>query len=284
MTIVISGATGFIAKNLRYFLQQNNTKFIGLGRKNFKNYKLEKKLVSDYSEKSLQRAIRGCDTFIHLIGVGKQSVNSSYTDVNLNLTKHIIKVCKKAKIRKIIFNSGLGVSRESTSNYFISKYRAEQEIINSRLDYTIFRPSYVIGKDDYLTKNLKNQAKNGIIKIPGSGKYQIQPIFVNDVTKIIIQAIYSKKFSNKILDLVGPEKVSFETFVKHFAIIHKVKTKKIDLEKMYYDALHNADSDYGIDDLNILIGNFTGNHKKIKELSKFEFTLFKKVLQTSSLS
>lgn len=284
MTIAVSGATGFVAKNLRYQLQKNSISFVGISRKNFKNYPLEKKLISDYTENSLQNLLSKCDTLVHLIGIGKQNVNSNYADVNLDLTKRIIKVCKKTGIKKIIFNSGLGVSKKSTSSYFISKYRAEQEIINSGLNYTIFRPSYIIGKDDYLTKNLRNQIKKGILKIPGSGKYQIQPISVIDVVKIIIQSITLKKFSNKILDLVGPEKVSFVNYMKYFNRTHKVKIQKINLEKMYYDALHNPKSDYSIDDLNILLGNFIGNHKKLNQISKLQFTSLKNMLEISSLS
>ena len=68
------------------------------------------------------------------------------------MTKKIIKLCKKTKIKKIIYISGLGVTSKSTSAYFISKYKAEQEIIKSGLDYTILRASYIIGKNDSLTK------------------------------------------------------------------------------------------------------------------------------------
>jgi len=107
---------------------------------------------------------------IHLIGIGRQSSKSTFEEINLNLTKNVIKACKNAGIKKIIIISGLGVSRSNKSDYFISKYKAEQDIINSGLDYTIFRASYIIGKTDYLTMILSKQMKKGVIIIPGSGK------------------------------------------------------------------------------------------------------------------
>ena len=64
-----------------------------------------------------------------------------------------------------------------------------------------------------------------MIIIPGSGKYQIQPIFVNDVANVIWKAVISKKFSNKILDLVGPEKVSFN----EDDIVNKIQSALLDL-------------------------------------------------------
>ena len=112
-------------------------------------------------------------------------------------------------IKSIFYFSGLGVSKNSTSRYFISKFKAEQIIINSGLNYTIFRPSYIIGKDDYLTKNVQKQIRKNKIVIPGSGKYIIQPIFINDVCKIVYLAIKSKKFlTNPISWVPGTPLVS----------------------------------------------------------------------------
>src|SRR3989344_4571809 len=132
MQVVVTGASGFVAKNVRKYLSDNNVKLISISRKNFKKFKNEK---------------------------------------------------------KIIYTSGLGVSKNTTLGYFISKYKAERQIIDSKLDYTIFRPSYIVGKGDLFTKYLKKQIKAGQIQIPGSGNYSIQPIYIDDVSKIIFNAI-----------------------------------------------------------------------------------------------
>ena len=50
--IVITGASGFVAKNVRKYLSENNIKLISISRKNFKNFKGEIKIVSpNYDEK-----------------------------------------------------------------------------------------------------------------------------------------------------------------------------------------------------------------------------------------
>lgn len=271
--IAITGANGFVGKNLRKHLNTKNIQVVAIARKNFRSYKHEKKIISlNYSEKDLLSKLKGCHALVHLIGVGNQTINSDYLPVNVLLTKKIIKLCKKTKIKKIIYNSGLGVSKKSTISYFISKFQAEHEIIKSGLDYTIFRPSYIVGKDDLLSKNLNRQIKNNLIIVPGSGKYLIQPIFINDVVKIIAIAISSKNFSKKILNLVGPQSITFEKFVKLFLKNRTTKIKKINLEKMYYEAIHNPQCIYGIDDLNILIGSFVANHKPIERLSGLKLT------------
>ena len=276
--ITITGANGFVAKNLRKFLSKNHIKVIAIARKTFQKHHTETVVYSKtLLEKGLQNKLRNCDALVHLIGIGKQSFKYNFED-NIDLTKNMIKTCKKSGIKKIIYISGLGVTKNSTSDYFISKYKAEQEIINSGLNYTIFRPSYIIGKKDYLSKFILKQIKKGIVIIPGSGKYHLQPIFVEDVAKIIVESIYEKKFSNKILDLVGPEIIKFEDFVRYFVKNKKTRIQKINLESIYHDALHNPKSIYDLDSLNLLIGDYTGNLKQLQKISNVKLRTIKDIL------
>jgi NADH dehydrogenase len=284
MKIVVTGASGFIAKNLRKYLSEKNIELISISRNDFKNFKYETKIISkNYEEKNLLKKIQNSDALIHLVGIGKQSVNTDYDMINTELTKHIVNLSKKARIKKIIFLSGLGVSLKTPLSYFISKYNAEKQIIDSGLDFTIFRPSYVVGKDDLFSKNLKKQIKSGEIIIPGSGNYSIQPIHVSDVVKVIFESVSQSKFNNKIIDLVGPDYVTFEKYVKLFSKGTKTKIRKIKLEGAYHNAIINSKSDFGIDDLNILIGNFKGNHKRLSKISKIEFQSVLKLLQSGRL-
>ena len=283
--VAVTGANGFVGKNLRNFFYKNKINVLGVSRKNFRKHASEVKIIStNLLEPKLQTKLKNYDALVHLIGIGRQSPKSTFEEINLNLTKNVIKTCKKAGIKKIIFISGLGVSKNNQSDYFVSKYRAEREIMNSGLDYTIFRASYIIGKTDYLTKALSKQIKKAIIVIPGSGKYRLQPIFVLDVAKIILEAVLEKKFSKKILDLAGPQKIRFEDFVKLFAENTSVKIQKISLESAYDEAKRNPRSVYGLESLNILVGDYTSDGKQLKKLSNVKLTTVAEFLQSSRLS
>ena len=286
LKVVITGANGFVGKNVGKALAKKGISIIGIVRKgkdssiNFGDVIFSK----DLSENYLVSKLRGCSALLHFIGEGKQTVDSDYQTVNVGLTKNAIRLCRKAKIKKIIYISGLGVSKDTTFGYFISKFQAEQEIINSGLDYTIFRASYIIGKDDPLSNFLFKQMKKGTMIIPGSGRYRLQPIFVGDVAGVIFQSIIQKKFSNKIIDLVGPKTVTFNDYVRDFLQGKKTIIKNMDLEDAYHTALNNPKTDFGVDDLNILVGDYVGNHKKLQGMSGIEFKTHKMVLKTSGLS
>ncbi len=282
-SVVITGANGFVGRNVGMFLSNNGFSTIGLVRKG-RTISFGKTITTGtLSEPSLASKIKGSDALLHFIGQGKQTVDSEYGSVNVSLVKNSVALCKKAKIKKIIYISGLGVDKSSTLGYFISKYKAEQEIIHSGLDYTIFRASYIIGKSDPLSKNLQQQMKKGQMIIPGSGNYRFQPIFIDDVSRVVTKAVTEKKFSNKIIDLVGPQIVRYNAFVTEFLRGNETKVKKIDFESAYHDALHNK-GPFGVDDLGIMVGDYVGNHKKLASLAQMKFTRYGSVLEARSLS
>jgi len=262
--IAVTGATGFVGYNFRKFLAEQSISVISLTRKKSRPFKTEKN--TQFADLDKIPNLK-CDVLVHLIGIGGQTKESDYETVNVLQTQKAIQLCKRSHIKKIIYISGLGVSNSTTLAYFISKLKAENLIVNSGLDYTIFRASYVVGSNDPLTQNLKKQIKTGTIVIPGSGSYRLQPILIDDVCKIILAATTNKKLSNKIVDLVGPKTVSFESYVRKFNK-SKAKIKKIPLEQAYHTALNNPKKTlYGVDDLSIMVGDYVSNHKKIENLS-----------------
>jgi NADH dehydrogenase len=54
-----------------------------------------------------------------------------------------------------------------------------------------------------------------VFAIPGSGQYELQPIFVEDIADLMVMEARSE--SNRILDAAGPEKYSFEGLVRQIA-------------------------------------------------------------------
>jgi len=256
INVAISGAKGFVGKNLRKFLLKHEINVIPISTKNFQNNQFP----------SLKKSTH----FIHLVGIGSESINQKFEDVNVGATKQIINLCKKNKIKKLIYLSGLGVSKNSRSSYLLSKFRAEQLIIKSAIDYTIFRPSYIIGRDDYLTKNISKQIRKKCVYIPGKGNFLIQPIAIDDVCSCIKIALSSKKFSRKIIDLVGPNKITFKQLIRN-STKSNIKLKKIELELAYYNALNKSNFEYSIEDLNILIGSYIGSFTKLQKLSHLSF-------------
>ncbi|MDI1496037.1 MAG: NAD-dependent epimerase/dehydratase [Cenarchaeum symbiont of Oopsacas minuta] len=279
--IAITGANGFVAKNLRKRFRNLNVQTICIARKNFKSNFNETKIISPkYDSKDIFSLLKNCTTMIHLAGSGVQTVDSDYRTSNVELTQKMTHLCHKARIKRFVYNSGLGVSKHSTSGYFISKYQAEQVVQKSGLDYVIFRPSYIMGKGDALTRSIKMQKKQGRIIVPGSGKYRIQPIYIKDVCNILSDAAILKRYSKKILNLAGPDIVTFQDFVKRIG--GKKYLVKANLEAEYRLATRGTGR-FSLDDLCIMIGDYTGNIKPLERLYDLQLTRFDAMLDACGL-
>src|SRR6266853_3863445 len=128
----------------------------------------------------------------------------------------LIQAAKEAGVRRIVHLSIANPSIDSHLPYYSGKAHVERAIVASGLCYTILRPTVMVGVEDILINNIAWFARHfPVFAIPGSGQYQIQPIFVEDIAKVSVDA--GRKKDNLVLDAVGPEVFTFEDLVRLIA-------------------------------------------------------------------
>ena len=266
--VAITGASGFVARNLRLLCAEQNIPAVLISRSAVKPHALERVIPTrDYRDIDLS-GWQSCQSLIHLVGTGPRAVGAEYGAANSAAAKAALDICKRTDTGHIVYLSGLGAGRAKTP-YFDSKIGAEREITKSGIDYTIFRPSYIIGDGDYLTRNLQRQIKSGTVTIPCSrkasdSKLVIQPMRLRDAVKIILKAVGNERFSRRILDMVGPRRVPFAEFAREFAGAG-MKMKFVDTDDAYKLAGSDTSFPYTADDLDILTGGFTGDYDRLSE-------------------
>ncbi|NIP29206.1 MAG: SDR family NAD(P)-dependent oxidoreductase [Candidatus Dadabacteria bacterium] len=177
MNIFITGATGFIGKQLAKKLVEKNYSVRALARNNFKTkelielgVKIHKGDITDTN--SIEGALDGCDVLFHLANISRWWLRdkSKYMEVNVNGTKNLLIKAEKAGVKKVVFTSSVAAIRqphgilsteytehcgEFESLYGRSKYLAEQEVLkfvkNGSLNISIINPGVVIGPGDFKT-------------------------------------------------------------------------------------------------------------------------------------
>ena len=88
--------------------------------------------------------------------------------------------------------SALGTSETAaqTVPYFAAKWAEERDVAASGLEYTIFRPSFVFGRDGGALPTFIRQVKlSPVVTVIGNGLQRSQPIWVDDVAAIFAKAI-----------------------------------------------------------------------------------------------
>jgi NADH dehydrogenase len=108
-----------------------------------------------------------------------------------------------------------------TNPYFLAKMAGEVALFRSGLAVTVLRPSYIFGAgDEFLSPLIRRMLAETVVEIPGRGDYRLQPISVEDAARAIRGALDgAPASSSRVVDLVGPEIVSYRTLVERIASI-----------------------------------------------------------------
>ena len=163
----------------------------------------------------LIRTLQGASTLFNTYWVrfnhGRATFNEAITNSRI-----LIQAAKEAEVRRIVHLSIANPSPDSHLPYYSGKALVEEAIRDSGLSYAILRPTVIFGMEDILINNIAWFARHlPVFAVPGSGRYQIQPIFVEDLADLAINN--AQEGSNSILDAVGPEVFAFEDLVRHIA-------------------------------------------------------------------
>lgn len=134
-------------------------------------------------------------------------------DTAVQNTCALINAAKNAGVRRIVHVSIANPSIESPLGYYRGKARLEQAVKESGLSYAILRPTVIFGLEDILINNIAWFIRHfPVFGIPGDGNYHIRPIYVEDMARLIADAVDQQE--NSVLDAVGPETFSFEELVR----------------------------------------------------------------------
>ncbi len=232
MKIALTGASGFVGRNVLEKLLENNFRVVALVRNQNKllsivnNFK-KRSILSNLTivECDIQKPetyiknLKDVDVMINLIGIirEKPSKGQTFEKLHFDYTKMLVDLSNQLGVKRFIQMSALGVKRHTNIKYFSTKYKAERYVIEFFENWTIVRPSIIIGKDGEFTKMIKNMLKIGIVPIIGDGSYKVQPVSINTVSNFFVYLLNSEYTIKKEYHLVGPKIYTYEEFIDTFA-------------------------------------------------------------------
>ncbi len=223
MTIFIAGATGFVGGHLVEHLLSKGHALKCLVRSETKEKSLAEKGVGvfrgDITDPATIEGVLGPDDFVvHLVGIIEEKRGVTFRSIHVEGTTNLVAEAKRAGVRHFFYQSALGADRSSWSGYLRTKAEAEDIVIKSGLDYTIFRPSLIIGPWDGFTRRLLEMLKlSPLIPIPGEGMAKFQPIYIQDWLRCIDKVIVEPQAYRSSFDIGGPEQLSYRDIVATLA-------------------------------------------------------------------
>lgn len=134
---------------------------------------------------------------------------------NVEGVRNVLALCKKHKIKNLIHMSSSVVISVAQDEYTRTKRQGEELVHNSTIPHTILRPPLMFGCFDakHLGWITRFMQKMPIVPVPGSGKYVRQPLYVNDLCKVIVE-LTKRTPENKIWNIIGHEKIPYIVLLK----------------------------------------------------------------------
>lgn len=172
----------------------------------------------------LADGVKGCQAVIHLVGIIVEKGRSTFERVHVQGTQDLVAAAARGEIRQFIHMSALGSRADAPSRYHQTKYRAEQIVIGSGMDWTLFRPSVIFGPGDRFVNLLARIIQSSpVVPVIGRGETKIQPISVRNVASCFALAVGNPVSYKKIYDLGGPQRL---TYIQVYQIISDILEKK----------------------------------------------------------
>lgn len=219
--ILLTGATGFIGSHVLRALSEKNLRIRCLSRKpvdsGSQNISYVVGDVLDYE--SLLRATEGVDTvyyFIHMMGSQKEQERFDVLD-RIAVT-NMTRACRANGVKRIIHLTGMSNPEEKLSHHLASRKEVEDIIKNSGIDYTIFRASVIMGRGGAAFEILDTAVRKfPVIPIFNWGNTRVQPIYIGDVIRYLVECLDKEETINRCFDIGCSDIFSYKELMQQYA-------------------------------------------------------------------
>jgi len=235
MKVAVIGGTGFVGSYLVDELVERGHEPALLVRPGSESNVVQRQRCrltpGDVRDPAAVRAtLQDCEAAIYNIGLLREhkSQGLTFEEMQFQGAARSIDLAIELGVRRFILMSANGVKADGTT-YQTTKYRAEQHLKTTALDWTIFRPSVIFGEPrgamEFCTQ-LRDQLIDSPLPAPlfyqgllptNAGAFKLAPIHIKDVATIFIQSLTMPATFGQTYGLCGPDPFDWKTLIATIA-------------------------------------------------------------------
>ena len=217
MKIFLAGGTGFVGEHLvAELLKHGHSVRLLVHSRTILTADAEQVTGDVTRLESFAESLAGCDAVINLVGIIREfsSRGITFEKMHVTATANLLAAAAGRGISRYLQMSALGTRAAAVSGYHRSKWRAEELVRGSALDWTIFRPSLIFGPHDAFINMLAAQLRLApVMPVIGSGTYRLQPIHADDVARCFTRALEMPETIGQAYELCGNDRLSYEALL-----------------------------------------------------------------------
>jgi uncharacterized protein YbjT (DUF2867 family) len=220
MDVAVVGASGFVGSHVVPHLARQGHRVRAVSRDGRRLPDWDEMVTAAAADietgAGLEAALAGADALVHLAAIPREQGGRTFEEVNVRGVSRTLAAARAGGVRRVVHLSVLGASEDPGLRYLHSKWRGEQLVRDSGLEWVILRPSLLFGEGDgffNLVKVTLTWWSPGVVAIPGDGSARFQPLSVDDLAIAVDRSLAEEERSGSVYELGGPDHVTYRQVV-----------------------------------------------------------------------
>jgi uncharacterized protein YbjT (DUF2867 family) len=211
MKILLTGASGFIGRNLARVLRANGHEVVPVSRRegvDFSHMHTPNRWVP---------RLQGVDAVINAVGIIGETGSQRFDSLHAAAPIALFDACCESGVSRVIQISALGADDSAFSAYHLSKKAADDHLRRLDLDWFVLRPSVVYGLGGTSADVFMRLARLPVLPVIGDGRQMLQPVHVADVAATVMACLVTRE-TRRTLDIVGNETVEYGEWLQRLRL------------------------------------------------------------------
>jgi uncharacterized protein YbjT (DUF2867 family) len=213
--VAVTGAFGFTGRALTERLLDAGHSVVTLSRRSGAGDPLASRISVarfDASQpEALATSLAGVDTLFNTYWMRFPRAGQTFEGA-VAASAVLLAAAREAGVRRVVHVSVVNAAADAETPYVRAKAALESVVRSSGLEWVIVRPTLTYGPGDILINNLAWALRRlPVYGMPGFGRYTVQPVHVDDVARICVDAAAGEP--GRVLDAAGPEILEYRELV-----------------------------------------------------------------------
>jgi uncharacterized protein YbjT (DUF2867 family) len=217
MRCLVTGAYGFIGREIVAALQREGWTVVGAGR----DLDVGRRILPDLEWVGCDfnhdvdaalwaERLEGIDALVNCVGILQGTRSDDADRIHGEATIALFAGAAAASVRRIVHISAVSAEAGVATSYARSKAKADAALIRLDANWLIVKPSLVIGRGSYGGTSLMRGLAGlpFVLPVPGEGQERFQPIAADDLARGIARLVGEGEPARTTLYAAGPETVS----------------------------------------------------------------------------
>ena len=169
---------------------------------------------------SLRAAFQGIEAVVDAVQFPNSPIENkrkgwTFEQVDYQGTVNQVQAARAAGVARYVYVSGAGAAPDAAKHGFVFKWRAEEAVRASGIPDAIFRATWLYGPEDVALNRFLGFARRlPFVPTFGDGKQPMQPLFVDDLGRVLADALERPEAVNETFEFGGPERMSMNDVIR----------------------------------------------------------------------